>query len=473
MMELTTRTPSTETRPPTPHKRPLSQGAILGIGLAIVAVYVSALFYCMSRMTYDVWGAFFVAPVLVAVSAPILARQARREGDRRVFWFLLGMLGLHLVLACVGRYVVFSLYHGGDAIQYLKLGTKLGAQFREGNFSLDLNGGVFGLNWSGFVTGIIYAVAGPTNLGAFMVFSWLGFWGTFLFYLAFRVAVPEGRSSSYRHLLFLFPSLAFWSSFLGKDSWMVFGLGIAVYGVARILAGPLWRGLFPFILGCACMSAVRPHIAGMVGVALAFAFLIRKPKAELRELAPLAKILGVIVIGALAVVLVLRTEDFLRSKGYDTGKGLTAALDKTSSGGSYGGSAYDPPIVSNPIRLPAAAVTVLFRPFPTEASSPTEILVSLEMLFLALLTLRRWRWVWAAVISVRRQPFVAFCFAYVAMVIVAFSAFANFGLLDRERVQLLPIYLVLLAIPPTPGPRTEPVHERDLDATQDRSRQHG
>jgi hypothetical protein len=466
----TTRGVDTDRRPAgrTP---PLSQGAILGIGLVAVAVSVAALVVCMSRTTYDVWGGFIVAPVLIAISAPVLARQARREGDPRMLWFLLGVLVLHLALAWVGRYVVFSLYHGGDAIYYLKLGANLGEQFRHGSFDLDLKGGVFGLNWSGVVAGVSYAVAGPTNLGAFMFFSWLGFWGALFFYLAFRLAVPEGSARSYRHLLFLFPSLAFWSSFLGKDSWMMFGLGIAVYGVARILAGPVWRGLLPFVIGCAAMSAVRPHIAGMVGLALAVAFLVRPVQHNLRELAPIAKIVGVLVVSALAVVLVLRTEDFLSSKGYDTDAGLTAALDKTSGGGSYGGSAYSPPIVSNPLRLPAATVTVLFRPFPTEAQSLTERLVALEMVFLAFLTVRRWRWVMTAVLSVRRQPFVAFCLAYVAMIIVGFSSFANFGLLDRERVQLWPVFFVLLAIPPRP--KDEPEGEEAADATQDRAHHHG
>jgi hypothetical protein len=48
----------------------------------------------------------------------------------------------------------------------------------------------------------------------------------------------------------------------------------------------------------------------------------------------------------------------------------------------------------------------------------------------------------------RRQPYVMFGAVYVGLSIIAFSAFANFGLLDRERVQILPLYLVLLSVPP-------------------------
>jgi hypothetical protein len=43
------------------------------------------------------------------------------------------------------------------------------------------------------------------------------------------------------------------------------------------------------------------------------------------------------------------------------------------------------------------------------------------------------------------------------MFIVGFSAVANFGLLARERVQLLPLFLVLLTIPPPDVRDAEPV----------------
>jgi hypothetical protein len=59
--------------------------------------------------------------------------------------------------------------------------------------------------------------------------------------------------------------------------------------------------------------------------------------------------------------------------------------------------------------------------------------------------------------SVRRRPYLAFAIAYAALFIVAFSAVANFGLLARERAQLLPLYLVLVSIPP----------RNDDDATRD------
>jgi len=42
---------------------------------------------------------------------------------------------------------------------------------------------------------------------------------------------------------------------------------------------------------------------------------------------------------------------------------------------------------------------------------------------------------------------MAFIMVYLALFVFAFSTIANFGILARERTQLLPFFLVLLAIP--------------------------
>jgi hypothetical protein len=76
------------------------------------------------------------------------------------------------------------------------------------------------------------------------------------------------------------------------------------------------------------------------------------------------------------------------------------------------------------------------------------LVASLEGIFLLLLSLVRLPWAMAALRSWRRQPYVVFALAYVGMFVVAFSTVANFGLLARQRVQLLPMYLVLFSIPP-------------------------
>ena len=83
------------------------------------------------------------------------------------------------------------------------------------------------------------------------------------------------------------------------------------------------------------------------------------------------------------------------------------------------------------------------------------VLAALEGMLLMALLIFRFRWIINALKSIKRQPYVAMALAYTAMFVVAFSGFANFGLLARERVQLFPLYLVLFAIPPRAASKDE------------------
>ena len=47
----------------------------------------------------------------------------------------------------------------------------------------------------------------------------------------------------------------------------------------------------------------------------------------------------------------------------------------------------------------------------------------------------------------RRLPYVTFSLTYLLGYILAFSGFANFGILVRQRSLALPAFLVLLAVP--------------------------
>jgi hypothetical protein len=194
-----------------------------------------------------------------------------------------------------------------------------------------------------------------------------------------------------------------------------------------------------------------------MGLAIAGAYLLRRPDTATRRLAPVAKVVVLVLLVAGAWVLVQKTEAFLKDTEIGTGS-VTSVLQGVTERTQQGGSSFAPSILESPLRAPVAGVTVLFRPLLFEAHNVPALVSGIEGTFLLMLTLFRIRWVFAALRSVRRQPYVAFSVAYGLMFVVAFSSFANFGLLARERVQLLPLFLVLLVIPP-PDLRDE----RDAD----------
>jgi hypothetical protein len=131
-----------------------------------------------------------------------------------------------------------------------------------------------------------------------------------------------------------------------------------------------------------------------------------------------------------------------------TTNNVATALDQINYRTAGGGSGYTPtPVLSQPQKAPIAVVTVLFRPFLFEAHNFQVLVSGLESGFLLLLSVWRIRWVYAAVRSIRRQPYVALALVFTLLFIVAFSSFANFGTLVRQRSQLYPLFLVLLAVP--------------------------
>jgi hypothetical protein len=413
------------------------------VGLLAIAAYLAVLLYAMRWTSYDIWGGIALVPVLVVVSLPVLRRQAASEADPTAFRFLLFALVVKFG-GCFLRYYVGL----RDANVYSKFGSEIAEGFRHGDFATGLPD-LTGTQFIRFFTGVIYTGTGTTKLGGCVVYAWLGFWGLFLFYRAFVRAVPEGRRRTYGWLVFFLPSLVFWPSSIGKDAWMTFSLGLAVYGIALLLQRWSLGGIAALGLGLWFAWLVRGHLAAIVAIAFVAAVVARRGPSEHRELAPLFRGL------ALAVVLLLALAVGLQAAGtLDVGeKGIVGALVQVEERTSTGGSDFEPYVADNPIRFPMAAVTVMFRPFLFEAHNTDARIAALESTALILLFLVRWRWVWAAVRSWRRQPYVVFCLAYVVLFVIAFSSFANFGLLARQRVQLLPILLVFLAIPPPPTER--------------------
>jgi hypothetical protein len=415
----------------------------------------------MQATTYDYWGAPVVLPILIVITLPAIRRQARREAAPVLFWVLFGGLTLKLLGGLARYYQAFVLYDKGDARSYHEVGVQVAHRFLHGNLDPGL-GPLSPEDVIGVVTGAVYTVFRPSVLVGFLVFSWLGFLGLFWFYRAFVLAVPEGRSRTYARLLFFLPSLVFWPSSIGKEAWMMFTLGLAAYGIARMLERDgRWRGGTYFLLGVLGASSVRPHFAGILVIALAITYLVKRSPPRLGQLAPIVKVGTAVAVTLLVIFALGRAESFFVERGFDVEQGLgsvggiTSVLDQTRTQTESGGSEFSVTGIDTPAGVLASVGTVLFRPFPNEAGNAQGLITALESSFLLILSITRFRWILAALRSLRRQPYVACMIAFMFGSILALSSIANFGILARERVLLLPALLVLLSIPPVARPTPE------------------
>jgi hypothetical protein len=282
------------------------------------------------------------------------------------------------------------------------------------------------------------------------VYAFFSFVGAYLFYRAFRLGYPEGDAKRYRLLVFFFPSLVFWPAGMGKEGWMIMVLGACAFGTANLVArrarGVVWLGL-----GLWGTAVVRPHIALAVlcGLFVAVPLIVLGRRTDAadglleRRMARIA-LVGLLVIGT--IVIFAEAQKFL---GIDDLSVDTAeqAINQAGANTAEGRSAFTPPDPTTPIGYVEAVITVTIRPFPFEVTSAQGALAGAEGLAMLLLLYASLPRLLRIPLEVLRRPYIAFALVFASAFIFAFSSIANFGILTRERTQLLPVMFILLAIP--------------------------
>jgi hypothetical protein len=419
------------------------------VGFAAAAAYLILLALAMTRVSYDVWGALVVAPALTAGSLILLTRARRREVDPWIGKLLVVAFVTKMLGAVVRYAVTFEVYAGrADAGGYHGSGRRLAAAFWNGTWDQVYAAEVpkmGGTEFMRLVTGVVYIFTGPTKLGGFLVFSCLGFWGLYGFYRAFRIGFPEGDHRRYAVLLFFLPSLLYWPSSIGKEAWMLFTLGIAAWGAALVLRYRS-RGYVVLGLGLAGTAAVRPHITLLLFVALFIAYLWRRRSWVESQTGLLGRMAGIGLMVLVGGLVLTQAADFFHLQDLDPA-GVQQVLDRTQDQSSKGASQFSVSRPKSPGEYPDAVVTVLFRPYPWEAGNAQALVASVEGTLLALLfvvSLPRLARLPRLLVS---TPYLLFAVAYILMFVFAFSSVGNFGIITRQRTQVFPFVLVLLALP--------------------------
>ena len=420
----------------------------VGVGVVVVFGYLLVLTAATVHGTYNERYALLLAPALFIGTSFVLGRMLDKvEPDpwiRRAV-----MLGLAAkLLSAFARYYVneFVLGHA-DASAYYDAGLALSRQFRSFVFSgpvvQSYLPNLTGTRFMRLVSGIVYIGIGPSQLAGYVMFSFLSYWGLYLFYRAFSIAVPDGLRRRYTVLVFFLPSVVFWPSSIGKEAWMTTMLGLGSYGLARVLTQR--RGAYvAFLVAVAAMMVVRPHVAAIFGAGTAAAFILRRTKGSGGTA---RKVISLLVLALAAGLVLNQLQSF-----FDLQDGLNPeqVLNETTRRSSQGGSQFEAVNPTSPAQLPWALITVLFRPFLYEAGGVAGLVTALEgtlLIGLFLWNLPRLARLPAMILA---RPYLGYALVYLLIFGFAFSSISNFGILARQRTQLFPIAVVLLAVPHEP-----------------------
>ena len=417
-------------------------------GLAAIAAYFAVLAHAVEAWPYDKWMVLVLAPALLALGTVIIVAVTRHD-DEPLTTLIVVALVVKLAASFARYYIAFSLYGSGDAKRYDSYGTEIAESFHRGKLPLtDLLTLRQGTEFIDDLTGLIYGLTGPSRLGGFLVYSFIGFWGLFLFHRAARIGLPEGSQRRYALLVFFLPSLVFWPSSIGKEAVMLLSLGVCAYGAARILERRGW-GWICLAAGVGLGYMVRPHVPVVVLAALAIAVVFRRRRGQPPLLGPMGRIVTIVVLTAALAFVLGRAVDRLlpRSEATSTPEAVGELLDRAATGLDEGGSEIDRPSPNNVIEYPGAVFSVLFRPTVLEAGTAGNVVAAAETTLVLALCVVSWRRLRNLPAMAFRRPYVLFCVVYTGIFAFAWSSFTNLGALARQRVQVWPFVLLLLAVP--------------------------
>lgn len=402
------------------------------------------------------FAALLVAVILIAVGRLIITRVAYGEGNPWLLKLLMVSLILHLLAAPGQVYVVNHFYHGiADWNRYVHQGALLSSDFRHFNFTTS-NADVRQIVNDGSVSigaGIVMALVGANELGAFLVFSFLSFLGAICFYKAFTLTFPRADHRRYALMLFLMPSLIFWTADTSKESLMMLALGLIAFGGAKFLARK--RGGFILVAPGVFIGAyVRPNELLLVLAGFVVAMMI--PTAAARKTGfGIKRLLSVVFLGALLYLSVAVTVKYLHH-------GLnTTSLQTTNAQNGITGNSGGVPYSSNFAYYPRDIYEVLFNPLPFNSHGFGERVAALENTVILVLILTSWRNLRILPRAAFARPYVMMCLVYTATFVYAFAALGNLGLIERERTMMIPFLFVLLSIPRGPK-RAPPRYEWEL-----------
>lgn len=377
-------------------------------------------------------AALFVA--LLCLGCLVAHTVGRRLADPR----LGRLLVLGVLMRALGSEVRIAVleyaYNGvGDARGYLGWGSR----FRDLMLNLEweplfnpYNSSWWGTHFIRIVSGLLQIVLGANFHTLTLAFSFFGYAGLVLIAISFLRHFGRRQGYEYLFWLVLWPSLWYWPSSIGKDSLMLLAIGLTTYGYSAY-SRPKW---LPIVVGCCLAMCIRPHITIAFAAAMALGEWVgRRRTSNLR-------VLAVLVVAGIAAVLSLS----LFGLGAADIEGIEEEFERYASRTRRGGSQIE--AVSGPLAIPMALVNVLLRPFPWEAHHMLALASGLEMWGIWLFLAANRAKIIPALSLWKRSRFLRFGLFVTLLISLLYGlAFANMGIIVRQRVVILPFLFVILA----------------------------
>lgn len=377
-----------------------------------------------------------VLPVMAIVSFMAIRRFVAPHLGGQLAGFLFAGLGLRFVAA------VPRLIGGADSPIYQREGERIARSLRTFDFAVETGRAVPGTGAVRYFSGVVNVLTGSNFISTYLVFVVIAFVGQVAFVFGVRAALNPRQFRILVALVSFSPTMLFWPSSIGKESLSLFGIGLGVYGASQLYERR-WSGLGPVALGVFAVGMVRPHVALVLLSAVLIGLFARSSQSRSR-LATHTLLLIVVMVGSMWMT--AASANLFGLESLDGLADVSAALDFAQERTSQDQSAFVAARVESPVDYPFAVVTVLFRPFVWETTSPIALISAVEGAVLAGLVAFAVPGVIAAFGTVMQRGQLLLSVAFAGVFIFLFSAIGNFGILSRQRAQVIPFVLLLVAV---------------------------
>ena len=318
-------------------------------------------------------------------------------------------------------YTIYVSKFGGDMLGYYIMAQK-------GVFEFDI--GTHGIY---FLSTMMYQAFSLSFLNMAMLYGLFGLVGLLAFDASLR-HVTEDKSPTVKLLatiIVFLPSVSFWSAGMGKDAIAFMAVGLALWASLNFS-----QRKTILIIAILSMLFVRPHMAGLMVLAVAMASLVSAQVSLVQR----------VVIGGLALVAAAVMVPFALDYA-GLGQGTSASADdvmafieKRQGYNLDGAGGIDIAGMSLPMQM----FTYLFRPLPFEARSIAAVAASLDNMLLLYLF-------FVGIVAMSRKilphPDVnsVFIWSYsMSSLMVLAMTTANMGIALRQKWMFVPFLIVLL-----------------------------
>ncbi len=232
-----------------------------------------------------------------------------------------------------------------------------------------------------FMYAIHYFPANLLGLSYFsgtMLYTFIGFIGISCFYFLATKLIPYNSSFAGLKLfplLFFFPNLHFWSVAAGKDTLVIFAIGVFSYLYY------LKKNLL-LIIPSLLIFAVRPHVFMFLVLSFGFIYIFSS------SIEGFKKVTFSLLLFSIAIFVLPTILDYAKIEEINVEQLSNFAIKKTSGlSRSHTDSSVDISSYSFPVKI----FTFLYRPFFFDINGLPALLASFENLLLLLLTIKIFR----------------------------------------------------------------------------------